>query len=149
LTRLARKRIGPRLLGTFGNGRFEEFLHAEPLTSSVQIAKRMRELHEGIDLLKKEREAGPFVWQNWDKWVSRCEYIVTWLDQQVRESNQGISRASSDKWKKRGYVCGTEWPMFKQTIYKYRKWLEDQYGGIDKINERMVFAHNDVSCNVQ
>ncbi|EMD58670.1 hypothetical protein COCSADRAFT_176482 [Bipolaris sorokiniana ND90Pr] len=151
LTRLARKRIGPRLLGTFGNGRFEEFLHAQPLTSkelrnpetSVQIAKRMRELHEGIDLLKKEREAGPFVWQNWDKWVNRCEHIVTWLDQQVRESSQGLSRASSDKWKKRGYVCGVEWPVFKQMIYKYRKWLEDQYGGLDKINERMVFAHND------
>ena len=150
LTRLARKRIGPRLLGTFSNGRFEEFLHAEPLTSkelrnpetSVQIAKRMRELHEGIDLLKKEREAGPFVWQNWDKWVDRCELIVNWMDQKVRESRKD---SSSDTLKKRGYVCGVEWPVFKQMIYKYRKWLEDQYGGIDKINERMVFAHNDVS----
>ncbi|USP80305.1 uncharacterized protein yc1106_07579 [Curvularia clavata] len=151
LTRLARKRIGPRLLGTFSNGRFEEFLHAEPLTSkelrnpetSVQIAKRMRELHEGIDLLKKEREAGPFVWQNWDKWVNRCEHIVNWMDQKVRESSKAPSKASSDDLKKRGYVCGVEWPVFKQMIYKYRKWLEDQYGGIDKINERMVFAHND------
>ena len=155
LTRLARKRIGPRLLGTFSNGRFEEFLHAKPLSAkelrnpdtSVQIAKRMRELHEGIDLLKEERKAGPFVWQNWDKWVDRCEYIVTWLDQQVRESKQDPSQANVDKWKKRGYVCGVEWPMFRQMIDKYRSWLEEQYGGIDRIKERMIFAHNDVSRN--
>ncbi|KAF1833093.1 kinase-like protein [Decorospora gaudefroyi] len=153
LTRLARKRIGPRLLGTFTNGRFEEFLHARPLTAkelrnaetSTQIAKRMRELHEGIDLLKEEREAGPFVWQNWDKWVDRCEQIVTWLDQQIRESNQDSTRSSSDKWKKRGFVCGMEWPVFRQMVEKYRQWLEEQYGGIRKINERMIFSHNDAS----
>ncbi len=152
LTRLARKRIGPRLLGTFTNGRFEEFLHAKPLTAkelrnaetSKQIAKRMRELHEGIDLLKEEREAGPFVWQNWDKWVERCEQIVTWLDDQVRENKQDSVQSPGDKWKKRGYVCGTEWPVFRQMIEKYRRWLEEQYGGVDKINERMIFAHNDV-----
>lgn len=152
LTRLARKRIGPCLLGTFQNGRFEEFLNAKALTAkelriqetSIQIAKRMRELHEGIDLLKHEREAGPFVWQNWDKWVDRCEQIVTWLDQQILESKQDSDQASLDRWKKKGYVCGTEWPFFRQTVEKYRVWLEKQYGGIDKINERMVFAHNDV-----
>ncbi|KAH7071659.1 hypothetical protein FB567DRAFT_573289 [Paraphoma chrysanthemicola] len=151
LQRLARKRIGPRLLGTFTNGRFEEFLHAKALTAkelrqeetSKQIAKRMRELHEGIDLLKEERKAGPFVWQNWDKWVQRCEQVVTWLDQQVKESDQSNIQNPADKWKKRGFVCGVEWPVFRATVEKYRKWLEDQYGGIDKINERLVFAHND------
>jgi choline kinase len=153
LTRLARKSIGPRLLGTFSNGRFEQFLNARPLTAkelrnpdtSKQIAKRMRELHEGIDLLKHERDAGPFVWQNWDKWVDRCEQIVTWLDQQVRDFQQNPNQSSSDRWKKRGFVCGAEWPVFRQTVEKYRKWLEQQYGGIEKINDRMVFAHNDVS----
>ncbi|KAF2034094.1 kinase-like protein [Setomelanomma holmii] len=151
LQRLARKRIGPRLLGTFTNGRFEEFLHAKALTAkdlrqtdtSKQIAKRMRELHEGIDLLKEEREAGPFVWQNWDKWVQRCEQVVTWLDQQILECAQDSLQNPADKWKKRGFVCGVEWPVFRATIEKYRKWLEDQYGGVDKINERLVFAHND------
>lgn len=155
LTRLARKRIGPRLLGTFKNGRFEEFLNAKPLTAkelrnldtSKQIAKRMRELHEGIDLLKHEREAGPFVWQNWDKWVDRCEQVVTWLDKQILESKRDPTQSAADKWKNRGFVCGVEWPIFRQTIEKYRKWLEDQYGGLDKINERMVFAHNDASSS--
>lgn len=153
LRRLARKRIGPRLLGTFNNGRFEEFFNAQTLTfddlrvpeTSKQIAKRMRELHEGIELLRSEREGGPFVWKNWDKWVNRCEQIVTWLDQQVREGNDGRTLPSSEAWKKRGYVCGVEWPIFRRMIEKYRKWLEEHYGGLQSINQRLVFAHNDVS----
>jgi choline kinase len=67
LRRLRRKNIGPSVLGTFNNGRFEEFLHAQPLTpwdlhipeTSTQIAKRMRELHDGIELLEDERKGGP------------------------------------------------------------------------------------------
>ncbi|KAJ4983271.1 choline/ethanolamine kinase [Stagonosporopsis vannaccii] len=151
LQRLGRKRIGPRMLGTFKNGRFEEFFHAKPLSfkelrvpeTSRQIAKRMRELHEGIDLLKSEREAGPFVWQNWDKWVDRCEQVVTWLDEQILEHGDAPITSASDRWRKRGLICGVEWPVFRQMIEKYRRWLEEQYGGLEKINERMVFAHND------
>lgn len=152
LRRLARKRIGPRLLGTFTNGRFEEFFHAKALTfqelripdTSKQIAKRMRELHEGIDLLQNEREAGPFVWRNWDKWVDRVEQIVTWLDQQVVEGEQSAMQPALDGSKERGFICGVKWPVFRKMIEKYRAWLEEQYGGKDKVNERLVFAHNDV-----
>lgn len=151
LRRLARKRIGPRLLGTFSNGRFEEFFYANPLTpedlrnavTSKRIAKRMRELHEGIDLLREEREAGPFVWRNWDKWVDRCEQIVTWLDQQILEEKHQSTQNPADEWRQRGLVCGVEWPVFRKMVEKYRVWLEEKYGGLDKINERLVFAHND------
>ena len=154
LKRLARKRIGPRMLGTFANGRFEEYFHAKALTpnelrnpdTSKQIAKRMRELHEGIDLLKSERDAGPFVWRNWDKWVDRCEQIVTWLDEQILENKAGSVRTPSDRWKQRGFICGAQWPVFRQLIEKYRAWLEEQYGGISNINDRLVFSHNDVSA---
>jgi hypothetical protein len=104
----------------------------------------MRELHEGIELLRSEREGGPFVWRNWDKWVDRCEQVVTWLDQQVIESKSKTTLAPSEAWKKRGFVCGVEWPKFRKTIEQYRKWLEDHYGGMHNINERLVFAHNDV-----
>lgn len=152
LRRLARKRIGPRLLGTFSNGRFEEFFHAKTLTfhdlrvpeTSIQIAKRMRELHEGIELLRKEREDGPFVWRNWDKWVERCEQVVSWLDQQILENKSDHASPPSDTWRQRGLVCGVEWPVFRRTIEKYRIWLEEQYGGIQNVNKRLVFAHNDV-----
>jgi choline kinase len=150
LRRLRRKNIGPRLLGCFSNGRFEEFFHAEPLkpyelrdpSISVQIAKRMRELHEGIDLLPLEREEGPFVWQNINKWQTQCEQIVTWLDMQAKEhGTKGMNRPL--------FVCGTEWSQFIKTVKTYRDWLFNQYGGIDKLKEHLVFAHNDVRVQMQ
>ncbi|KAL3426561.1 Choline kinase [Phlyctema vagabunda] len=147
LKRLARKKIGPRLLGTFKNGRFEEFFNAQTLTAedlrvestSKQIAKRMRELHEGIDLLDKEREEGPFVWLNWDKWVDRVEEVVGYLDKQILSGAKG----DGERWRDRGLVCGAEWPMFKAVIAKYRKWLDEYYGGPQALRNRLVFAHND------
>jgi choline kinase len=154
LRRLARKRIGPRLLGTFTNGRFEEFFHAQTLTpkdlrvpdTSKQIAKRMRELHEGIELLPQEREEGPFVWRNWDKWVERCEQVIAWLDKQVKDGESEAPDPEIEAIKKRGFICGVEWPVFRQAVETYRKWLDEQYGGPGKVNDRLVFAHNDVSC---
>ncbi|KAF2726355.1 kinase-like protein [Polychaeton citri CBS 116435] len=151
LKRLARKNIGPRLLGTFENGRFEEYLHAKPLTpeelrnpdTSRQIAKRMRELHEGVELLEDERDAGAFVWRNWDKWVERVEQVVCWLDEQVKTQTPDIKLTGLDAWKRRGLICGVEWPVFKKTVEKYRVWLEEQHGGSQKIREQLVFAHND------
>ncbi|TKA71553.1 hypothetical protein B0A49_05518 [Cryomyces minteri] len=151
LRRLARKRIGPRLLGTFGNGRFEEFFHARTLTAhdlrvpetSKQIAKRMRELHDGIELLQQERDDGASVWRNWDKWVQRVEEIVSWIDSQIIDNKTGSIKSAADAWKSRGLVCGVEWPIFRQTVERYRKWLDEQYGGIDKVREQLVFSHND------
>ena len=118
--------------------------HAEPLkphdlrdpTISTQIAKRMRELHEGIDLLPLEREDGAFVWQNITKWRKQCEQIVTWLDRH--------SKQRSDEAERQPFICGTEWPFFFQTVEKYREWLFDQYGGAYRVKQQLVFAHNDV-----
>jgi len=148
LRRLARKKIGPRLLGTFTNGRFEEFFNAQTLTAadlrvedtSKQIAKRMRELHEGMELLEREREEGPFVWMNWDKWVDRCEEVITYLDNEILSGKKG----RGELWRSRGLVCGVAWPQFKAAIDKYRKWL-DEYYGKGGVNRNLVFAHNDVS----
>lgn len=151
LRRLARKKIGPRLLGTFTNGRFEQFFHARTLTArdlripetSKQIAKRMRELHDGIDLLEEEREEGAFIWRNWNKWVDRCEEVISWLDNQILAIKQGSTAPPSGEWKERGLVCGVEWSLFRRTVEKYRKWLFDQYGGPAGIRQKLVFAHND------
>lgn len=153
LRRLARKKIGPRLLGTFRNGRFEEFFNAQTLTAqdlripdtSKKIAKRMRELHDGVDLLEKEREEGPFVWRNWDKWVDRCQEIITYLDKEILEGGSSKS-VRGESWKDRGLVCGVEWPVFRAVVEKYRKWLEATYGGFENMSRSLVFAHNDV-CN--
>ncbi|KAK5128851.1 hypothetical protein LTR85_000184 [Meristemomyces frigidus] len=151
LRRLARKRIGPRLLGTFANGRFEEFFHATTLTAddlhnpdtSRQIAKRMRELHDGIELLDRERDDGAFVWRNWDKWVQRVEQVVSWLDAEVTKLEPGVKPTGPDAWKRRGLICGVPWKQFNDMVEKYRKWLDAQYGGPKKLKEKLVFAHND------
>ncbi|KAL4873846.1 hypothetical protein BDV12DRAFT_54063 [Aspergillus spectabilis] len=150
LRRLGRKNIGPKVLGTFINGRFEEYLDARPLTAKElrvpsimkQIAKRMRELHEGIDLLEEEREGGPMVFHNWDKWVDRCEQVITWVDQEV-SSVQNASKATSEPWRRRGFVCGVPWPTFRKAVEDYRKWLVVNSGGIHEIKRQLVFAHND------
>ncbi|KAL9040465.1 MAG: hypothetical protein Q9214_004476, partial [Letrouitia sp. 1 TL-2023] len=151
LRRLARKKIGPRLLGTFTNGRFEQFFNARTLTAkdlripetSKQIAKRMRELHDGIELLDEERDAGPFIWQNWDNWVERCEQVITWLDSRLSCRKSKLQYPTLDNWRNRGLVCGVEWPQFRQTVERYRKWLEQQCGGSARIRRKLVFAHND------
>ena len=152
LRRLARKKIGPRLLGTFTNGRFEQFFQARTLTAhdlrvpetSMQIAKRMRELHDGIELLEEERDAGPFVWRNWDKWVGRCEEVITWVDRQILSRKVIPMENPTDEWKRRGLVCGVNWSVFRRTVERYREWLIEQYGGKDSLRQELVFAHNDV-----
>jgi choline kinase len=148
LRRLARKKIGPRLLGTFRNGRFEEYFNAQTLKSedlrdsatSKQIAKRMRELHEGIELLEREREEGPFVWRNWDKWVDRCEEVIRYLDKEILSGK----KRRGESWRERGLVCGVEWKVFKSAVDKYRKWLDEYYREKGGVMNNLVFAHNDV-----
>jgi choline kinase len=153
LRRLARKKIGPRLLGTFTNGRFEEFFNATTLTAadlrvegtSKQIAKRMRELHDGIDLLESEREEGPFVWQNWEKWVGRCAEVVEYLDAEILRGVEGGSGKGREPWRARGLVCGVEWKVFKAAVSGFKKWLEEYYRAKGGVARNLVFAHNDVS----
>jgi choline kinase len=158
LRRLARKRIGPRLLGSFDNGRFEEFLQAKTLTAedlrvpetSKQIAKRMRELHDGIELLESELASGPATFLNWDKWVDRCEKVITWLDAQIHQAEEelkaGTTRRNSlvnPRYVRRGLICGVDWPVFRRTYDAYRKRLIAECGGPEGIRKQLVFAHND------
>lgn len=152
LKRLARKKIGPRMLGTFTNGRFEQFFNAVPLTpeemrqpaTSRQIAKRMRELHSGIELLEGERAAGPTLFKNWDNWVDNVERRSLFLDELVTAHDSSRPAGGSDSWKQAGFVCGVEWPRFKAMVDKYRDFLVQSYGPRGLL-EKLVFAHNDVS----
>ncbi|KAJ5245406.1 hypothetical protein N7489_005502 [Penicillium chrysogenum] len=131
LRRLGKKNIGPRILGTFMNGRFEE-----------QVAKRMRELHDGVELLEEEREGGPMIFKNWDKWVDRCEQVTTWLDKEI-QSPQNEAKAALEPWRRRGYVCGVTWDVFRKAVENYRRWLVATSGGTTEIKRQLVFAHND------
>lgn len=137
LQRLARKKIGPRLLGTFKNGRFEQYFNAAPLTPeelrdpevSRQIAKRTRELHAGIELLSTERDDGPAVWKAWDKWQEKAIMITDFVDKQfekVSASGQG-RKSGMYAWRNNGYVCGVPYPQFQETVIKYRQRLDRYY----------------------
>lgn len=157
LRRLARKKIGPRLLGTFENGRFEQFFNAITLTpahlrepeTSKKIAKRMRELHDGIDLLEDEKEGGPSVLKNWNQWLDHVEKVATFLDKELLAGEGGSTPGPADAWKSRGFVCGAEWPAFKEAIAKYRKWLFNHYNSHNTLRDQLVFAHNDVSLSLK
>ncbi|RWA13313.1 hypothetical protein EKO27_g1750 [Xylaria grammica] len=151
LRRLARKKIGPRLLGTFANGRFEQYLNAVTLTAedlrdpdtSKQIAKRMRELHDGMELLEDEKDDGPAVLKNWDRWLTRVSQAISFLDAKILAGNLGPVRNAADAWKERGLICGTDWPTFKAMFDKYRQHVFDRYGGSKVVREHLVFCHND------
>lgn len=155
LQRLARKRIGPRLLGTFRNGRFEQYFHASPLTpsdlrdpeTSRQIAKRMRELHDGIELLPQEREAGPTVFRNFDQWLDNAGRIVRALDKQYEASLESANQRRESTvpcWKDNGYACGAPWDQFQDAVARCRAHLEKYYNDRGGLNDALVFAHNDV-----
>ncbi|OLN96393.1 Choline kinase [Colletotrichum chlorophyti] len=144
LRRLARKKIGPRLLGCFTNGRFEEYFNSITLTpsdlrepeTSKQIAKRMRELHDGIDVLEREKDEGPAVFKNWDTWLGNVEKKILALDEDVRSGNKSRFRGH-------GFVCGLEWDQFRALFDKYREFVVNAYKGTHGVRERLVFAHND------
>jgi len=155
LRRLARKKIGPRLLGTFANGRFEQYLNAVTLTAvdlrdpetSKRIAKRMRELHDGMELLEEEKDGGPAVLKNWNQWLPRVSQAISFLDAKVAAGSLGPVKKAADAWKECGFICGTDWPTFKAMFDKYRQHLFDRYGGPKIVREHLVFCHNDVSLS--
>ena len=108
----------------------------------------MRELHDGIDLLKAERDGGPSVFNNWDRWVERAEEVAMFLDAQIKSRKMLAAGVHEPSWLSRGFVCGVEWPTFRKTVERYRTWLYEQCGGKAAIRDQLVFAHNDVCSAV-
>ncbi|CAL9732812.1 choline kinase [Monosporozyma unispora] len=132
LARLSIQNIGPSLYGCFENGRFEQFLeNATTLTkedirdwnTSQRIARRMKELHSGVPLLKAEFENGPASWQKIDKWVELIEEHPNWI--------------SDDERIKFVFNC-VNWTQFKTNIQKYKQWLFKSQS-----KSPLVFCHND------
>jgi choline kinase len=135
LTRLARRNIGPKLLGTFSNGRFEEFLDSattlsrtdirQPQTSR-NIAKRMCELHTGMDLEANEREGGAGVFRNWSKWRGRAAERT--MKKDARDGS---------------YVCHRRWEDFARAVEIYQQYIYSECGGLEELKKHLVFTHND------
>lgn len=132
LARLSIRNIGPSLFGCFENGRFEQYLENSTTLgrddirdwkTSQRIARRMKELHSGVPLLRSEIESEPASWQKISKWLSILDTV-------------GNHWVSNDQNVQQAFHC-SDWKHFKNIIQKYRKWLYTQE------KSKLVFCHND------
>ncbi|KAL1929482.1 hypothetical protein VTP01DRAFT_1620 [Rhizomucor pusillus] len=118
--------VGPQLLATFGNGRFEEYLDSVTLThddlrdpeTSKQIARSLRELHRVADIYPPSSEnIRVELWRNVSKWYAVVREL---LNQQV--------------WQQKLKDCNM------QTLPSE---IERCKAVLDKVPSKIVFAHND------
>ena len=170
LKRLSMHNIGPLLLGTFTNGRFEQWLDSHTLSRlemrdlnfSCSIARRMRELHDGVRLSYTERHSPPTVWTSLDKWLPRAREIISrrrrketgrlsdknlpnlaTLNEKKTASHAGDSASrAGDSWSD-DLILGRKWAMFEIALGRYRLQMEELYPP-DKLKHQLAFCHNDV-----
>jgi len=159
LKRLSRYYIGPLLLGTFTNGRFEQWLDSRTLTRvemrdpnlSCSIARRMRELHDGVKLTYTERHSPPTVWTSLDKWLPRARDIIAKRRKKAsgRLSDKNLPTLAKlkisnqdDPWC-HDLILGRKWEMFEVALGSYRLHMEEAYPP-EKLKHDLAFCHNDV-----
>ncbi|BEI79927.1 hypothetical protein CcaverHIS002_0104560 [Cutaneotrichosporon cavernicola] len=128
--------LGPRMYGTFANGRVEQFFPSralvpaelrEPLIARG-IARRMRELHSAdLHLLgyNEGRETEPQVWKCVNDWIEPAQEILSVLE--------GIG----GKWEV--WVAQFGLHKLREELDAYRQWVTAQP---DK-GKGVVFSHND------
>ena len=164
LKRLSKHNIGPLLLGTFTNGRFEQWLDSHTLSRlelrdpnlSCSIARRMRELHDGVKLTYTERHSPPTVWTSLDKWLPRAREIIAHRRRKLtgRLSYNNLpaltklgeeekkSYITADSWSN-DLILGQKWTMFELAVGRYRLYMEERYPP-EKLKHDLAFCHNDV-----
>jgi choline kinase len=137
LVRLSKKNIGPKLLGCFNNGRFEEFLNNSITLNKSQIrdskisrmiARRMKEFHYGVDLNYDEFHSGPKAWLLIDKWIDLVDNII-------KNSNSNLNDELN--------LFILNWLDFKKLVQTYKNWLYSIYGNFDNLKDSLKFCHND------
>jgi choline/ethanolamine kinase len=130
---LSQMNIGPQLLGTFANGRLEQYLDSATLTHpeisdpvvSETIANRIGELHSIVDTFpptKIERDS-PEIWYNVDKWYPMAMHVVTEIYKRKPESREGLRLFGI-------LQLDTEIKNLKEIL--------------NKLDSEIVFCHNDV-----
>lgn len=134
LSRLSQLHIGPKLLGTFGNGRFEEYLPSTTLTSfdirqpetSKEIASRLNQLHSIVNEYPPETNQPLEVWIMIDKWYSSLltEVLVNLKEKNPDKIQEIESNFDPVQLHKEIALCKSK---------------------LSKNNSPIVFAHNDVS----
>ncbi|CAH2354002.1 choline kinase [[Candida] railenensis] len=139
LIKLSQKKIGPRLLGIFANGRFEQFLEGYITLNKDQIrdevisqmiGRRMKELHYKISLEPEELESDlPMSWKWIHKWLDL-------LEEQLLEAKTIDPNFNEED------VFFMPFAKFVDLIETYREWLFDKY---DRRNfaDNYRFCHND------
>lgn len=129
---LSRHGIGALLLGTFTNGRVEQYLDCQTLTrddirdpqTSCQIARGLYELHGISQIYPNKRTDIPEVWKNIAKWIPIVESILPSLEKRSEHHASMIKRLDLPQ-------VFAELPLFKQYL--------------DALHSPIVFTHNDVS----
>ncbi len=115
----------PELLGTFTNGRFEQYLESTTLTwnelrtQSRRIAQLMSRLHRLINKFPPPQDIIPEVWVNIDKWLLLAKHRFL-----NKSSRKDLEEFNFD--------------LLKEDIDELKSMLA-------KLNSPLVFAHNDVS----
>lgn len=134
LIKLLQKKIGPRLLGIFANGRIEQFLEGyitlnrhqirDPVISQM-ISRRMKDLHYKLELDDKDRKGIPATWK----------FILRWLDL--------FENSILPTWKNIDHKDAflADYDQFRRAILHYREWLFDHYE--EDISTNLRFCHND------
>lgn len=132
LSRLSQLNIGPKLLGVFGNGRFEQYLPSTTLTAadirdpetSKQIACTLREFHDIITVFPFDAAKDKVqVWSDIDKWYRVVIDILPKL------------LSKSDGWAK---------VLNAYNLERLSYDIEDCKRILDTLYSPIVFAHNDV-----
>lgn len=136
LVKLSPKKIGPKLMGIFGNGRFEQFLEGfitmtkkelrNPVISQM-IGRRMKDLHYKIELDDRDfRLEFPQAWLQIMKWINNFEtdFLPQYPPEQLEE------------------ILLMPWPRFKALVFAYRDWLFSKYD-VAHFTDNYKFCHND------
>lgn len=136
LIKLSLKKIGPRMLGIFTNGRFEQFLEGFKTLNKVDIrdnvlsqilGRRMKDLHYKMDLDIEDLVSDlPTCWKFIYKWMNVFENDCL-PDYLVELQEQVFLMPFAD---------------FKNLIFKYKSWLFGKYD-IERIPSNFKFCHND------
>ncbi|GAB5588652.1 hypothetical protein Unana1_03552 [Umbelopsis nana] len=130
LSILSRLGIGALLLGTFANGRVEQYLDCHTLTrddirvpqTSCQIARGLYELHAIAQTYPSDPHTVPELWKNIAKWVPIVQSILPNLENRSEHHRSTIKRFDMPQ-------VFADLPLFKQCL--------------DALHSPVVFAHND------
>jgi choline/ethanolamine kinase len=132
LSKLSVCNVGPKLLGIFKNGRFEQYYDSITLThemirnsdTSRHIASRMCELHNIVNIYPAPKNNIPEIWKNVDKWLPSAE--------EAYKTSKRIK--SSDSYSVNFAHIRKTLPLLKKTI--------------QSLCSPIVFCHNDVSLRI-